>query len=796
MLLRAQFCLMVKKKKKIHEAREETDENEDIIAYVASDVKRSVAAVFLFSLSVVMFLGFLNKAGIAGKLINTSAGALLGWAKFIFPLFLIVAGLILLLRKKFSFYVSKLIGLGITLFAIAGLFHWFFDVDKMAGAAKDGSGGGYIGYAVAFLAVKLLSRAGSAVMIVSLFIIGFIVAFNVSILQLIHALYRKPSLQEEPEEQKEATATDEVDNKKEEAVSRNIEPEAKEKDSSDHNIGKIEFVEGPDQYVDEKLLQNARPEKSLAKRRYAKEGNPGKLTSLDDDWEFPPLDLLEKSSGMAKGGDVEKNADIIEKTLKHFGIEVERGEIKTGPSVTQYSFRPAVGIKISRILALQNDLALALAAHPIRIEAPIPGKSMIGIEVPNKVSTIVRLRSILEHEDFVYRKSNLTLVLGEDVSGNYIYANLEKMPHLLIAGATGTGKSVCINSIIVSLLYQNSPDNLKLIVVDPKRVELAPYNHIPHLLSEVIVENGKVVGALRWAVGEMERRYRLLQDNGSRDIASYQEKLKSGHKRKYTDPETGEAVEEEMEKIPYIVIIIDELADLMGSHGKEVEGAIVRIAQMARAVGIHLILSTQRPSVEVITGLIKANITTRVAFQVATQIDSRTIIDMGGAEKLLGNGDLLYLSSSSPKPKRIQGVFVSESEVKRVVSFIKKHQKEENIGEDITSTANSTSSGKSMLSEGDPLEFKNIDEFDREDNLYEEAKEEVIRAKKASASLLQRRLRIGYARAARLLDILEDKGVVGPSDGAKPREVYTASSSEVHYEDPMRDQEKREKWQL
>jgi S-DNA-T family DNA segregation ATPase FtsK/SpoIIIE len=379
------------------------------------------------------------------------------------------------------------------------------------------------------------------------------------------------------------------------------------------------------------------------------------------------------------------------------------------------------------------------------------------------------------------------LALGKDVSGDYIFGDLTKMPHLMIAGATGTGKSVGINSIITTLLYQNSPDELKLILVDPKRVELSLYNGIPHLLTDVIVDNGKVVNALKWAVGEMERRYRLLQDAGSRDLNSYREKLKAGKKRQLTDQETGEVSEEEMEHLPYIIILIDELADLMGSHGKEVEGAIVRIAQMARAVGIHLILSTQRPSVEVITGLIKANVTTRIAFQVATQIDSRTILDMGGAEKLLGNGDMLFLSSASPKPKRIQGVFVSEAEVKSIVKFIKGQKVEEqSIGEEIVSS-----------DKGPVFEFKNESGGEAEDDMYEPAKAEVIRAGKASASLLQRRLRVGYARAARLLDILEDKGIIGPSDGAKPREVYAAEKKETStYDDTVSDQEKRDKWEM
>ena len=769
------------RKKKINKEREEAEEGGHKLEFdIAGDAKRSIAAVFLFALALVIMLGFFGKAGMVGESLGNLVGVMIGWAKWIFPIFLIMGSIVLLLRKETSFYVSKLIGLFITFVSLTGFFHWFFDVSEMAKVAKAGSGGGYVGYGVAFVAVKFLGTAGGLVVIVALLLIGIIVAFNFSIIHFVEKLFKKPESVE---------GVQEVQGVKEEVV-------AEKKSKEDENIGKIEFVEGPDQYVDEKLLDKISGGVSAVKKSLSRSNKTNMAAA--DDWQFPPLDLLEKSSGVAKGGDVEKNAEIIERTLRHFGIEVERGETLTGPAVTQYSFRPAVGVKISRILALQNDIALALAAHPIRIEAPIPGKSMIGIEVPNKVSAIVRMRDVLENEEFKFRKSNLTLALGEDVSGKYIFGNLDKMPHLMVAGATGTGKSVGINSIITALLYQNSPKDLKMIMVDPKRVELSLYNGIPHLLSEVIVENGKVISALRWAVGEMERRYRQLQDTGSRDITSYNEKAVSGKTKKTTDPETGEVYEQEIEKLPYIVIIIDELADLMGTHGKEVEGAIVRLAQMARAVGIHLIVSTQRPSVEVITGLIKANITTRISFQVATQIDSRTIIDMGGAEKLLGNGDMLYLSAASPKPKRIQGVFVSESEVKRIVKFIKAQKLEkgeEEIGEDITKPIYGSSGQTGSL------DFKDMNDPNnaQDDDLYEAAKTEVERAGKASASLLQRRLRVGYARAARLLDILEDKGIVGPSDGAKPREVFTAQNTPqeaINYDSAIEDQTARDKWQM
>ncbi|OGI34260.1 MAG: hypothetical protein A2259_04290 [Candidatus Moranbacteria bacterium RIFOXYA2_FULL_43_15] len=755
---------------------------------IASDAKRSIAAVVLFSLAILMALGFLGKAGTVGGSLNEAAGMAIGWTKIIFPLLLAAAGAVLLLRRETSFYVAKILGLFIVLVGITGFSHWFYESDKMLKMASGGHGGGYLGYVAAYAATKYLGNAGGLVTILAGFFIGAIVAFDFSIMSLADKFKKKEA--EAGEEEKTA---DELPPEKVPVSEEAFKEEKEIFEDPKNNIKKVEFVEGPDQFVSSDLNKNF-AESGLTRRSLIvgrnsqKSSNKKKSTSGEKNWEFPPLDLLEKSSGSAKGGDTNKNAEIIEKTLRNFGIEVERGDILTGPSVTQYSFRPAVGVKISKILGLQNDLALALAAHPIRIEAPIPGKSLIGIEVPNKISATVRLRDILESSNFRSRESDLALALGEDVSGQFIFGNLEKMPHLLIAGATGTGKSVSINSIITTLLYQNTPEELKFIMVDPKRVELSLYNGIPHLLTDVIVENGKVVSALRWAVSEMEKRYRILQDTGSRDILSYKEKQKLGKKIKYTDSETKKTEEREMENLPYIVIVIDELADLMGSHGKEVEGAIVRIAQMARAVGIHLILSTQRPSVEVITGLIKANVTTRVAFQVATQIDSRTILDMAGAEKLLGNGDLLYLSASSPKPKRIQGVFVSESEVKRVVKFIKDQKEErgeEEIGENIVENV-----------QHGGLDFKNADHEENEDDMYEAAKAEVTRAKKASASLLQRRLRVGYARAARLLDVLEERGIIGPADGAKPREVYGAAEDAVSYENPVEDQKERDKWQM
>jgi S-DNA-T family DNA segregation ATPase FtsK/SpoIIIE len=757
-----------------------------------ADAKRNIVGVILFTLAVLVALGFFGYAGMVGEFLNKLVGQAIGWAKFIFPLFLILAGVVLFFRKETIFYVTKLVGLLVVFVSITGLFHWFFEPAKMRAMAAAGKGGGFVGYAMAHFSIKYLGNAGSLVVILALLLLGIIIAFEFSIAKLIERFKKEPveDAAGGAKEEMRIEAEKEMQNNLESELPREVEVLPEE---LGENIGKIKFVEGRDQFVSAELDDEGDDSSDgLFSKKDLSGGQVKYKKPRSSKWKFPPVDILEKATGVAKGGDVELNAQLIEDALRNFGIEVERGEIKTGPSVTQYSFRPAVGVKIAKIMALQNDLSLALAA-PIRIEAPIPGKSLIGIEVPNKSSSFVRLRAILESKDFKNRKSNLTIALGEDVSGNYIFGSLDKMPHLMVAGATGTGKSVCVNSIITTLLYQNSPEELKFIMVDPKRVELSLYNGIAHLLTPVIVENAKVVNTLKWAVSEMEKRYKLFQEVGVRDIISYKEKLKNGEKRKRVDAETGEMSEEDLDNIPYIVIVVDELADLMGSHGKEVEGAIVRIAQMARAVGIHLIVSTQRPSVEVITGLIKANITTRIAFQVATQIDSRTILDMAGAEKLLGNGDMLYTSASSPKPQRIQGVFVTEKEVKEIVKFIKNENQSDIVAEEKASEG-ITGSHASIVEELDKFNGFNDE---NNDELYEAAKKEILQSKKASASFLQRRLRVGYARAARLLDILEEKGVVGPADGAKAREIYGLSEEAgTVYDDNIEDQEKRDKWEM
>lgn len=476
----------------------------------------------------------------------------------------------------------------------------------------------------------------------------------------------------------------------------------------------------------------------------------------------PPLSLLEKDRGKPNTGDIKANANIIKRTLQNFGIEVEMDEITIGPTVTRYALKPAEGVKLSRIVALQQDLSLALAAHPIRVEAPIPGKSLVGIEIPNKAKSIIGFASLLDDDKFKYAPKPLTVALGKNISGKSIFVNLAKMPHALIAGATGSGKSVTIHALIASLIYRNGPEDLRMIFVDPKRVELTMYNKIPHLLTPVITDSKKAILALKWAAKEMDRRYDLLESHSVRDIESYHlnifKKWEEKNKNDLDNPERPE-------KMPYIVVIIDELADIMQAYPRELEAGIVRLAQMSRAVGIHLVLSTQRPSVNVITGLIKANVPARIALQVASQIDSRTILDTPGAEKLLGAGDMLYMSGEMSSPERIQCAFISEEEVKKVVTYLIEHT--DTVGEEINLTPQALNDNSIFSA--------SIDGNDEDDDLYEDARQTVIESGKASTSFLQRKLGIGYARAARLIDILEERGVIGAGNGAKPRDVLEKS---------------------
>jgi len=483
----------------------------------------------------------------------------------------------------------------------------------------------------------------------------------------------------------------------------------------------------------------------------------------------PPLNLLGKSSGKPSTGDIKVNANLIQRTLSNFGIAVEMDEITIGPTVTRYAMKPAQGVRLSKIASLQNELALALAAKSIRIEAPIPGRSLVGIEVPNTKKSTIGLGTQLSEKTFQDPGKPLLVSLGKGVSGKSHFANIGKMPHALIAGATGAGKSVTIHNIIISLLYKNGPDMLRFIMIDPKRVEMTLYKKIPHLLTPVITDPKKAVLALKWAISEMERRYSILEKQSVRDIDSYHKTIVKPAYKNLTQDDIENYDGELPEKMPYIVIIIDELSDIMSSYPRELEASIVRLAQMSRAVGIHLLLATQRPSVNVITGLIKANVPTRLAMKVASQIDSRTILDTRGAEKLLGYGDMLYKGEGANESVRIQCPYVSEDEVKSVVEFIQKNYKYE-LDDTISLPDENISDGTGGITLADDQD---------EDPMVAEAIKVVIESKKASTSYLQRRLSIGYSRAARIIDNLEDQGIVGPANGSKARDVYLSDENDA-----------------
>ena len=688
---------------------------------LSQETKNGIWGVACLCMAVVSVLSYLGKAGIGGELFHTFSTKLFGWGIFLVPIAFTMLGVAFLKDIHRKIYKSALIGTILFMLAVLAIFFISRNSDFDARLLQ----GGWLGVALGYPLLNFLGFSASMIVLIVLIVISLLIALNIPVHKLL------PWARKDQEVEGEDYVTQPLkDNVIVKRGSQIVDMVAAKK-------------------AEEPARQVSQSDSSVEREFVIKLSKSGK-------WTLPPLDLLHTDKDTPRSGDINANVSIIKRTLSHFGIEVEMGEVSIGPTVTQFTLRPAVGVKLSRITGLSSDLSLALAAHPIRIEAPIPGKALVGIEVPNKKSAIVGLRDLLEAEEYKNGKTFLPLALGRDVAGFPVYAALEKMPHMLIAGATGTGKSVTINTILLSMLYRHSPDTLKMIMVDPKRVELSLYNGIPHLITPVIVDTKKVVNALRWAVREMEKRYEKLSEIGSRDIYSFNAKQVAAKK----------------EWMPFIVIVIDELADLMASHGRDVEAAVVRLAQMARAVGIHLIVSTQRPSVDVITGLIKANITSRVALQVASLIDSRTILDASGAERLLGNGDMLYQSGdTNSKLRRVQGALVTEQEVKDVIGFIKKQAEALGEAQAEVPTEGGTEKGLTMEDEVTSGGSSGGDS-DEGDELFGEAKDVVVQAGKASASLLQRRLKVGYARAARLLDILEERGVIGPGDGAKPREVF------------------------
>lgn len=695
-------------------------------------LSRGIISIILIITAIIIVLSFFDKAGPLGYLLNEGVlSFLFGSIRYTSPFILVIIAWFFIKDIEYDYRATHGIGAVLFFLTMSGLFHLGYYTNDMWAHAVLGHGGGVFGMS-AWPLKTYLGNIASGVILVGLAIVSFLLMFNTlivhlimlnkkifagfgsfgrSIIKIISAMFvtsrQNINNEEEGGEEYEDEDEEEDEDEKTEFFTRKIKDEDEDDEEEDGN--------------EEKEDQKAWNHKTVIKK-------------------LPPIKLLSSKRDKPTSGDIKANSEVIKNTLAEFGIEVDMGEARVGPTVTRYTLKPSRGVKLSRILALSNDLSLALAAYPIRIEAPIPGKSLVGIEVPNERTAIITFRELLESEEFKNRKHNMTVALGKDVAGKVWFADLPRMPHLLIAGSTGSGKTVCVNTILMSLLYQNTAETLRVIMVDPKRVELTVYNGIPHLLAPVITNTSKTVNALKWTIGEMERRFELLSQNQSKDIASYNKKHPN-------------------DKIPHIIFIVDELADLMASAAGEVEAGIIRLAQMARAVGIHLILATQRPSVDVITGLMKANIPGRIAFSLPSLVDSRTILDTSGAEKLLGRGDMLYLSAELSKPVRIQGAFLTEHELKGVVNYLKGDeppQYDESILEKQTGTGTMNIFGGTS---------------DDHDALFDEAKKTIMQAGKASASYLQRKLKIGYSRAARILDELEAEGIIGPADGSKPREL-------------------------
>ena len=723
--------------------------------------RNELTGIILITIGILMLISIFSSStsGILGKFIKKVLIAFVGAGAFIFPLVIIFIGVSFIIKNNKIYFNKKFFG--IILFVITTLMFlsmltlnlFYINGDVAGGINKLYESqliwqGGIIGYLIDIPLFKLFGNIGFYVILVSFYIISFLLIGNISLYDMAKSVKPNQKSDKKP-----------VDNSKD-------TKKTDEKESFVGNIKKrikiLEFMK-PSEVIESasvpKIVENVVPDinkeissdiDNTINEELDKEINSKK----DYIYSFPTVELLKQNIQSKLNKEDKKNlinsATKLEETLASFGVEAKVIQVSKGPSVTRFELQPSPGVKVSKIVNLADDIALNLASSGVRIEAPIPGKSAVGIEVPNKDLTAVYLREVIESDEFKNSKKNLTVCLGKDISGNCISTDLVKMPHLLIAGATGSGKSIFINSLIVSLLYKYSPEDVKLLMIDPKVVELSVYNGIPHLLIPVVTDPKKAAGALNWAVNEMTRRYQLFADNNVRNIESY------------NDLFLKNKIES---KLPLIVMIIDELADLMIVCAKDIEDYIGRLAQMARAAGMHLVIATQRPSVDVITGVIKANIPSRISFAVSSQIDSRTILDMAGAEKLLGKGDMLFSPVGTSKPIRIQGAFISESEVDKVVSYIKDQEDEPVVYENdiIDEIDTVTSSGDSD-----------------KDELLDEAVRIVIESKQASTSLLQRRLRVGYNRAARIIEQMETKGIISARDGSKPRQILIDENNEEY----------------
>ncbi|RWZ78441.1 MAG: DNA translocase FtsK [Candidatus Microsaccharimonas sossegonensis] len=711
-----------------------------------------VGAILLIAFSLLLILSWFGLGGPILDWLYASSMSLIGYAVYIVPLvFIYVAVETFRVEDNRLPFVMK----AATVFSLV----WFAGLFGLLKAADGKTTGGYIGDLANSGMLVLVNSGVAAFIYILLIFMTTLFIIRVSPITIIKKLYQLTR----------RDTTEQDANVKVMRSAAALDAPSKSTLAADFKMNAGVSVIGVEE-TDKKQsrlssLKGATPRDKIAEDRAAL------VTISDPNWEAPSIDLLEKNQSPADAGDVQQNAQIIKATLSEFNIDVDMKGANIGPKVTQYTLKPPSGVKLTRITQLETNIALNLAAQSLRIEAPIPGQKAVGIEVPNPKAADVRLHSILTSPQWKAHNEPLKFAIGKDISGQAMLGELNKMPHLLIAGQTGSGKSVMINTLLTSLLYHNSPSEMKLILVDPKQVEMAPYEDIPHLLTPVINEPEKTISALKWAVNEMERRYRLLAENKVRDIATYNKMIQSGAKKITVADEDRIPQEHHNGAMPYVVIVIDELADLMMVASRDVEALIVRLAQKARAVGIHLVLATQRPSVDVITGLIKANVPARIAFTVASQIDSRTILDQIGAEKLLGQGDMLMLTPSMSKPKRIQGAWVTDEEVVKISDYLRAQSPPQYNDEVVSQPVVLNGKG------GVVMDFDR--DGDGDDDMYRDAVRVVIDAGKASASLLQRRLRVGYARAARLIENMEEQGIIGPADGARPRDVLVGSFDDV-----------------
>lgn len=654
-----------------------------------------------------------------------------GWAAYIAPILMVYLGVYIFRDEDHNLPVNRVTGSLILLLFASGFFYTSFASRSLSGTWT-GEHGGHAGSGIGSFSLMFLDKLPAALILLVLSFLAACFVFGVSqksVLVKIASMFRRKPVEESELAALKAKAAEQHGFKVNEGVPV-VRHGEKEREPIPAKISSFKNAS-------EKLTKD--------------ENHEALTTASDPNWQFPSIELLNQKQDKADAGDTNANAQLIHDTFQNFNIEVEMEGANIGPRVTQYTLKPPSNVKLTKITALEDNLALDLAAQSIRIEAPIPGKRAVGIEVPNVRSATVRVSSLFLAKQWQEVKSPLALAVGKDISGVPVVTDLAKMPHLLVAGQTGSGKSVMVNTILTSLLYRNSPSDLKLILVDPKQVELKPYDDIPHLLTPVITEPEKCISALKWAVAEMERRYKALSEVKKRNIAEYNDLKKE-------------------EGMPYIVIVIDELADLMMMAARDVEALIVRIAQKARAVGIHLVLATQRPSVDVITGLIKANIPARISFKTTSQIDSRTIIDQVGSEKLLGQGDLLMTLSDAPKPRRVQGALIGDDETIKIIDFLKMQRPPQYDDEVVSQPVQLNGKGGVVADYGGQ---------DADDDMFKDAVQVVIDNRKASTSLLQRRLRIGYGRAARLIETMEEQGIVGAADGSRPREVLVNSVDEI-----------------